>query len=809
MALFKRVSQSGESDTKKEGFLRKKEEELGDREINLRSRERNLEEQVAKFQTIIQSKEDIERSKEKTLDRIALLKKEEHNVLEKLAERKEQLKSVRLDIDAQLKKFETNEKKFLERIDELHRLEKDLLEKEQLLGLKEKVLKDKEAEIVKREKSASYLEEKSEKLAKEWGGKVTLVKEQLDKLAGVKSDIEAKVRDRQKELSRLEGVLKNKGMILSELNRQRRELNKERETSAQKSHNLHTLEKALRKQEKKLNKRLARADSQIAGSKCELERVLMLEKEAEKRIYNKRSLLKEIAREHARHEKLLASAKEQEHGIEAKERALLKHKGELDQQSALLSEKASLLKKKEHGLEKREEEIKHTALYMRAKAEQEATKLKEGAKKDILAKKSEFEKEFRERKNKLEEDFASRKLKLEKELGMKSASVKHLESDVRKEAALLSVEKAEVKKVQDVLKNYTDKIVYFNKIKEDAVRGQAKLAAMTASLVKERSGLSAEKAGLKKLEKKIKLQERELRRNKVAWLGREDQIQKSREELGAILKNLRTAVEDKKAELRNMREMGKSKVELLAGNKAFIREELKKLVTLKDKDLAIMHEKEAELLQTVEKMEQERQKLLGEEKKIVDKSSFYEAALSRFNKEKKGLEKKHQDITAKEKELQKERLGLQKEGELARTERQRLAEQRERLKKAASAKRDFLELEKQHGLLEKEIEKERTELKALASGVAGRERALREAPAAEEGFEEPAPKPQKQELKTSPIAEFESLMRAAKEALSTGNLNEATRLAVELELICERIKDVERRYDVEELKTNIKLASLR
>ncbi len=808
MALFKRVSQSGESDTKKEAFLRKREEELKDREINLRSRERNLEEQVAKFQTIIQSKEDIERSKEKILDRIALLKKEEHNVLEKLAERKEQLKSVRLDIDAQLKKFETNEKGFLERIDELHRLEKDLLEKEQLLGLKEKVLKDKEAEIVRREKAASYLEEKSEKLAKEWGGKVTLVKEQLDKLAGVKSGVEDRVRDRQKELSRLEGVLKNKGMILSELKRQRRELNKERETSAQKSHHLHVLEKALRKQEKKLDKRLAGADRQIAGSKCELERILMLEKEAEKRIYDKRSLLKEIAGEHARHEKLLASAKEQEHVIEAKQKALFKHEGELDKQAALLSEKSGLLKKKERELEKCDEEVKQNALYMRAKAEQESAKLKEGAKKDILAKKSEFEKGFRERKSALEHELASRKLKLEKEFGMKSSSIKSLEQDIRKEAALLSVEKAEVKKAQDILKNYTDKIVYFNKIREDAVRGQAKLSAMAHDLAKQRTGLSAEKAALKKLEKKIKLQERELRRNKVAWLGREDQIQKSREELGAILKNLRTAVEDKKAELLNMREMSKSKIQLLAENKSFVREELKKLAALKDKDLAIMREKEAELLQTVEKMERERQKLLGEEKKIVDKSSFYEAALSRFNNEKKGLEKKHRDIVAKEKELQKGRLELQKERELARAERQGLAEQRERLKKAVNVKKGFLELERQHDLLEKEIEKERAELKALSLKVAGKEKALRGAPA-EEVFEEPAPKPQKQELKTSPIAEFDSLMNAAKEALGSGNLNEATRLAVELELICGRIKDVERSYDVEELKINIKLASLR
>ena len=55
------------------------------------------------------------------------------------------------------------------------------------------------------------------------------------------------------------------------------------------------------------------------------------------------------------------------------------------------------------------------------------------------------------------------------------------------------------------------------------------------------------------------------------------------------------------------------------------------------------------------------------------------------------------------------------------------------------------------------------------------------------------------------------IMEEAKAALNEGRINDAIRMVVQLETLADRLKDSEKRavtYDVMELKTNIKLATL-
>jgi len=59
--------------------------------------------------------------------------------------------------------------------------------------------------------------------------------------------------------------------------------------------------------------------------------------------------------------------------------------------------------------------------------------------------------------------------------------------------------------------------------------------------------------------------------------------------------------------------------------------------------------------------------------------------------------------------------------------------------------------------------------------------------------------------------ELHGIILEAKRCLEAGDLNKAIRLAVQLDLLWDKIEDEEKTeigYDIQELKTNIKLASL-
>lgn len=734
--------------------IQQKESELQNREINLRSREKNLREQVAKFQSILQSREDIQAAKEKLLDRIGMLKKEERLLLERLGERKEQLKSVRLDIDHQLQKFEQNEKKFLNRIDELYRLEKDLLEKEQLLELKEKVLKDKEAELVKREKASEHIEAKSQKLSREWNERISGLKEEAGQLSEKNSAQDSMLKQKERQLQSVEKIVRNKNIILAELKKERGALDNERAALNTEASNLHSLKKSLAKRERQLNKNVNKANRHVEHAHHIIRKISEEEKAVEKRIAEKAAALRELDKTYSKEAKQLAGAQKAEIEINKKQKELLHHQEELQKRTVLLDEKEHLLKQQEKEFSRKENNFNHNMAYKTAETEH------------LVAK--------------------------------RTAELKNIEEKIDSDAKALAVEREELDKTKAMLSNYDSKIEYLNKVKEEAVREEKKLELLKEELLKERSGLEGQRNNLKSLARQHTKKEKELRRAKIKWLGVEDQIKKARDEFGRIFKSLEENVAEKKAELLNLSEMRKSKIATINENRSFVEERLKKVNALKERDLAMLKAKESEVVEVAKSYELERKKLMAEEAKINAKIKIYEADSVMAGKKENELAKLKDSLNSREKEMQKEALKLQKERENIADEKRKLWEQKERMKKASTAKKEFLELEAKRDELQKEIELQMQKLAKLSQTPKPTKPLLFRHAAAEKS---PAVKP-------AVSSDFEVLMTDAKRALSEGRLDQAMKLAVELELLCNKIKQPEKRYDVEELKTNIKLASL-
>ncbi len=773
MPLIQTLRQASESGLKKkEVIFGQKESELQNREINLRSREKNLREQVAKFQSILQSKEDIQNSKEKLLDRIGVLKKEERLLLEKLVERKEQHKSVRLDIDHQVQKFEQNEKKFLDRIDELYRLEKDLLEKEQLLELKEKVLRDKESELVKRERASEYIEAKSQKLARDWNEKIVSLKEESKRLYEKNSAQNSTLKQKEKALNQIEKVIRNKGAILSELKKERDVLGSQRTALNEEAANLHSLKKSIAKRERYLHKKVKKADRHVEHANHLLRKIGEEEKTVEKRIAEKAAALQELDKTYSKEVKQLDGARKTELEINKNQKELVYHREEQQKRTALLDEKERLLKQQEKEFSKKESCFNHNITYKTAETEH------------LIAKKTAVS---------------------DKELAKKSAELKVIEINLDRDAKALAAEKDELNKTKAMLSNYDSKIEYLNKTKEEAVREEKKLESVKDELLKERSSLDAKRSNLRSLAGQQAKKEKELRRAKVKWLGVEDLIKKSKEEFGRIFRSLETAVAEKKAELLNITEMRRSKLQTVDENRSFIKEQLKKINALRERDINMLKSKEAEVIEAAKNYESERRKLMAEEDKITSKIKVYEADASMLTKKESGLTKLKEGLNAHEMEIKKEALKLEKDRETIANEKLKLDEQKDRLKKASIAKKGFVELEAKRDGLQKEIELQREKLAKLSSQISAKQKAVAEAV-------KPRPllfRHTKPIVKFQQPANFDVLMADAKKALSEGHLDRAMKLAVELELLCDKIKaQPERRYDVEELKTNIKLASL-
>ncbi|MBI4140793.1 hypothetical protein HY485_03055 [Candidatus Woesearchaeota archaeon] len=308
----------------------------------------------------------------------------------------------------------------------------------------------------------------------------------------------------------------------------------------------------------------------------------------------------------------------------------------------------------------------------------------------------------------------------------------------------------------------------------------------------------------------------------------EKALSKARDELieqKSIVQNDAARMRESLALISKERE---NKLDGLRSEFVIMKKEKQKIEALVEKDMAVLKEKENEVVKMLDDFEKERQRLEAEENIIVKRVHLFE-------REKKQHETVENKLNEREKFIKSCETELEKQGEY-------IARVIERQKNLDDVEQEVKQLEKQKSELEAWMKRVSSEL--LIEPPVDKEKFMKEEPGVVSEIEENPDealgaiarlqvKKERGLAKTSEVdveikkiiqkkipvlmrkegpARLNILLVNAKDKISSGQIGEAKILIREAEMLLGRVKDAELRrnygYDLKELKTNMKLAVL-
>ena len=366
---------------------------------------------------------------------------------------------------------------------------------------------------------------------------------------------------------------------------------------------------------------------------------------------------------------------------------------------------------------------------------------------------------------------------------------------------------------------------------------------------KKLEGVHATEASLRKLQtdlarrqrefagrtREVQLKEKEFVRREIEWLETEKRIREARDELVKQKTDLEEEIKFKTQELSRLKSEWDGMIGALKSAKEDIHKEKMDVRKLVETDLKSLAEKEDETVQLVRELEkdsirlEENQKAIVGKVRIMEKSKkAYETALTKLREKEKqvmhqeALAKKMLAYTEREKTIVDAQRAKIKESKELRTDVKTLdARYRELLGLTQKAERKAMmygvRVKEQETVSKKEklLERREKQLQEQAWKLSLREQTLESK--REEVVKEYLQEAVEKTFAAAPLIgerypKIHQMIDSARKNLEHGDIDTAARIVVELELLAEQIKNPEEKrlvsYDIKDLKTSIKLASL-
>lgn len=342
-------------------------------------------------------------------------------------------------------------------------------------------------------------------------------------------------------------------------------------------------------------------------------------------------------------------------------------------------------------------------------------------------------------------------------------------------------------------------------------------------------------------DKKLKVlesKEGDLIAREAAFVEHDKSLKDAAHMLGMQKKEFLDEVNSRKAEFLLIQQEWDKKFDALAQEKIELRSEKTDVRKLVEGDIMLLKDKEEELVQTIEMLEKDKQKLEDEEKSLIRRIRELEHAKAQFERERSHLETKEKHIVDGERVVQK---GMK----YVETEKRRIDQDKDIVYRARELKKILPKLEKRYEELQHVIK--RLEARAMDIGtrpsmsklLKERERTIAER---EKGIHREVERLMDEEHEVEALEgrkerafseylreevervkqgkpgrevmnpEIHAMLDDAREKVMQGSLDAAVRLVAEAEYLIGKMHDENEKrvlmYDVKDLKTSIKLATL-
>ncbi|VVB81961.1 Chromosome partition protein Smc [uncultured archaeon] len=338
--------------------------------------------------------------------------------------------------------------------------------------------------------------------------------------------------------------------------------------------------------------------------------------------------------------------------------------------------------------------------------------------------------------------------------------------------------------------------------------------------------------------KSFEAKEQEMIRKEATLLDHEKAVKEATRILAKDKDDFANEVNARKAEMLLVQQEWEKKIKVLQDEKVDLKQEKADVRKLVESDVLGLKEKEDELVESIEVLERDKDKLKEEEKSLLKRVSELERAKAEFELEFRHLSGKEKRITDGERIIQKGMKYIQ-------DEKKRIEQEKDIIYRARDLKKVLPELERRYGELRRGIGKAEARLiggraqPTIIESLKKREKELsmkeegvhyefkklleheNEVEALEQRKERAFSEYLREEVERVQVGkpgrelahpEIHAMIDDAREKVMQGSIDEAVRMVAEVEVLVDKIQDPAQKrlfyYDLRDLKTSIKLASL-
>ncbi len=604
-------------------------------------------------------------------------------------------------------------------------------------------------------------------------------------------------------------------------------------------------DKKLREQVDKMERRVADGVSITAKQQQEIEKYSALLKDLRSQISEGLPVKKQLDAELEERQKIVLKVRSELSEMEKELKVLLKTREDIRKRNALVTQRESQLAATEGKLQDMRKELDY--LYAELKA---ARVDKDKVEAELEEKKRNFS-QIRKDLPELEKEVKVL-LKTREDIKKRNALVTQRESqlaategklqDMRKEIESMRSQAESIEKnKQELFALIEEKKHLIEDMKLSIAESHEKMSEAhkreTAARKAEHELLAVQRDTDKKL-KLIEEKSLEMTRREAAFLDHERALKDAARILAKDKHEFADEVNTRKAELLLVQQEWEKKLDSLNEQKTDMKREKDDVRRLVETDVLGLKEKEDELIEAIAMMERDKDRLVFEEKSLLKK-------VSELEKEKAAVEKVVKELSAKEKQVVDGERIVQKGMKFIEDEKKVIDKAKDELYRARELKRLLPQMEHRYTELRKNIAKTEARLigekvepsasrifKERVKDLSVREKGVelevrrlieneREVEQLEQRKEKAFSEYLREEVERvehgKPGREImnpqiHGMIDDAREKVMKGDLDEAVRLVAEAEYLVDKLQDASQKrlfyYDIRDLKTSIKLASL-
>ena len=564
----------------------------------------------------------------------------------------------------------------------------------------------------------------------------------------------------------------------------------------------------------------------------ELQRKAAVASALDQHILQQQKMLKDLE---VQAEQRLTEFKRAESGFRSREDKVIQFEEGAKEQEALLQEKRRLLGEKEEALLQREdvveerkaraEQLERALKHAESTVETRRNKLAEHIGKEeqrlreIRAARAELERELTHRRRENEKlaiqarSLAAAGNELEKardllqrkalQTNLREKNVNQREGTIAEQLRELAHAKRIVEQ-SSVIKQDAERAVSEKKRAVDEARtliaeNNTKLSEMREiekRLIMLQHELDSHRKEIEEKLSEIDRKEKSVLKREMEWLDHQNALKASLEELQEERRNIETAVAERKAELATLSQEWDDKLASFPNDLTFIKTQKKEVDRLVKSDVAVLRDKEKEILGIIKEFDKDQKLLAKEERAVVMR-------IRQLERDQQLLERSKQELAAREAKI------VQQEKTAAKI----LAA----AEKAKHLKIDVPRLRSEAARLQHEVSRLESMARKYGATHIMREpmhaahtvHLKRIAPARERPHS--AHLSSERAESSSGRDELQQMIEGARRSIESGNVNEALRILDNLESAANRLSDADRKqisYEIKDLRTSIKLAML-